>query len=47
VCGVRLQPLVDAMKADLLRLPVLHADETPVALRRQCGRRTADACTLL
>ena len=32
VCGVRLQPLVDAMKADLLRLPVLHADETPVAM---------------
>jgi transposase len=31
VCGVRLQPLVDAMKAQLLALPVLHADETPVA----------------
>ena len=32
VCGIRLQPLVDAMKADLLRMPVLHADETPVAM---------------
>jgi transposase len=32
VCGVRLQPLVDAMKAELLTLPVLHADETPVAM---------------
>lgn len=32
VCGVRLQPLVDAMKAELLALPVLHADETPVAM---------------
>lgn len=32
VCGVRLQPLVDAMKAELLARPVLHADETPVAM---------------
>jgi transposase len=32
VCGVRLQPLVDAMRAELLALPVLHADETPVAM---------------
>jgi transposase len=32
VCGARLQPLVDAMKAELLALPVLHADETPVAM---------------
>lgn len=31
-CGVQLQPLVDAMKAELLRHPVLHADETPVAM---------------
>lgn len=30
--GVRLQPLVGAMKANLLRLPVLHADETRVAM---------------
>jgi transposase len=32
VCGVRLQPLVEAMKAALLAPPVLHADETPVAM---------------
>jgi transposase len=32
VCGVRLQPLVDALKAEMLALPVLHADETPVAM---------------
>ena len=32
VCGVRLQPLVDALKAVLLERPVLHADETPVAM---------------
>lgn len=30
-CGVQLQPLVDALKAELLAQPVLHADETPVA----------------
>lgn len=32
VCGVRLQPLVDALRSELLASPVLHADETPVAL---------------
>lgn len=32
VCGVRLQPLVDALRAALLARPVLHADETPVAM---------------
>ena len=32
VCGVRLQPLVDALKACLLECSVLHADETPVAM---------------
>jgi len=31
-CGVQLQPLVDAVAAELLRQPVLHADETPVAM---------------
>ncbi len=31
-CGVQLQPLVDALAAQLLRQPVLHADETPVAM---------------
>ena len=30
--GVHLQPLVDALKADVLAHPVLHADETPVAM---------------
>ncbi|MCB1567225.1 MAG: IS66 family transposase [Xanthomonadales bacterium] len=29
--GVALQPLVDAMRGELLNCPVLHADETPVA----------------
>jgi transposase len=31
-CGVALQPLVDALKAEILTRPVLHADETPVAM---------------
>ena len=30
--GVALQPLVDALKAEMLAHPVLHADETPVAM---------------
>ena len=32
ICGVRLQPLVDALQAALLERSVLHADETPVAM---------------
>ncbi len=31
-CGVRLQPLVDALKAEILTHRVLHADETPVQM---------------
>ena len=31
-CGVQLQPLVDALKAQLLQDLVLHADETPVQM---------------
>ena len=31
-CGVRLQPLVDALKAEVLTRRVLHADETPVQM---------------
>lgn len=31
-CGVRLQPLVDALKAEILTRRVLHADETPVQM---------------
>ncbi|KML38471.1 transposase [Burkholderia cepacia] len=32
VCGVRLQPLVDALHEVLLQQDVLHADETPVQM---------------
>jgi transposase len=31
-CGVQLQPLVDALVAEMLNNTVLHADETPVAM---------------
>ena len=31
-CGVKLQPLVEAMRAMLMTRPVLHADETPVPM---------------
>ncbi len=31
-CGVQLQPLVDALKADILSHSVVHADETPVQM---------------
>jgi transposase len=31
-CGVELQPLVDALKRDILSRSVLHADETPVQM---------------
>ena len=32
VCGVRLQPLADALRQAMLARDVLHADETPVAM---------------
>jgi transposase len=32
MCGVQLQPLVDALREELLTHAVLHADETPVAM---------------
>ena len=31
-CGVELQPLVDALKRDIFRRSVIHADETPVQM---------------
>ncbi len=39
-CGVQLQPLVDAMKAELLQHCVLHADETPVAMLKPGNGKT-------
>ena len=39
-CGVRLQPVVDALRAQLLAQPVLHADETPVAMLAPGKKKT-------
>jgi transposase len=39
-CGVRLKPLVEAMKALLLSRAVLHADETPVPMLKPGLGRT-------
>ncbi|EWM40286.1 transposase IS66 family protein [Bordetella holmesii 35009] len=41
VCGLRLQPLVDALKAEVLGKPVLHADETPVQMLNPGGGQDA------
>ena len=41
--GVALMPLVSAMKTDLLQRPVIHADETPVALLDPGAGKTARA----
>src|ERR1700688_2567077 len=38
--GVRLQPLVEAMKEHLLKCSVLHADETPVPMLKPALGRT-------
>jgi transposase len=39
-CGVQLQPLVDALQEELLLQPVLHADETPVAMLKPGNGKT-------
>ena len=40
VCGVQLQPLVDALKDSMLGHGVLHADETPVAMLKPGTKKT-------
>ena len=40
ICGVQLQPLVDALKGEILRHPVLHADETPVQMLKPGNKKT-------
>jgi transposase len=39
-CGVQLQPVVDALREELLAQPVLHADETPVAMLKPGNGKT-------
>ena len=40
LCGVQLQPLVDALKEEILSCGVLHADETPVAMLKPGNGKT-------
>jgi transposase len=40
ICGVQLQPLVDALKDEVLRHSVLHADETAVAMLKPGNKKT-------
>jgi transposase len=42
-CGVQLQPLVDALRDELLAHSVLHADETPVAMLKPGKGKTHKA----
>jgi len=39
-CGVQLQPLVDALKAEILSHSVVHADETPVQMLKPGNSKT-------
>jgi len=41
--GVALQPLVDALQAELLKQPILHADETPVPMLAPGKKKTHQA----
>ena len=40
VCGVRLQPLVDALREAILNEPVVHVDETPVQVLQPGSKKT-------
>jgi transposase len=40
MCGVQLQPLVDALKGKILSHAVLHADETPVQMLKPGNKKT-------
>jgi transposase len=39
-CGVQLQPLVDALRKELLTQSVLHADETPISMLKPGNGKT-------
>ena len=40
MCGVQLQPLVDALKTEILSHSVMHADETPVEMLKPGNKKT-------
>jgi hypothetical protein len=43
MCGVQLQPLVDALKASVLSHSILHADETPIPMLKPGNKKTRRA----
>lgn len=43
ICGVRVQPLIDALRDSLLNEPVLHGDETPVPMLAPGKKKTHKA----
>ena len=42
-CGVALQPLVDALRTELIKQSILHADETPVPMLAPGKKKTHQA----
>ncbi|MCB1732088.1 MAG: IS66 family transposase [Halieaceae bacterium] len=42
-CGVALQPLVDALRDELIKVAILHADETPVPMLAPGKKKTHQA----
>ena len=42
-CGVELRPLIELLRDELLKQPVLHADETPVAMLAPGKKKTHTA----
>ena len=40
VCGVQLQPIVDALRGEVLSHEIVHADETPVAMLKPGNGKT-------
>ena len=38
-CGVQLQPLVDALRQEVLAHSIVHADETPVQMLKRGSER--------
>jgi len=47
ICGVQLQPLVDALKTEILSHSVMHADETPVEMLKPGNKKTHRAYRFL
>jgi transposase len=46
ICGVQLQPLVDALKAQILSHSVVHADETPVQMLKPGNKKNPPGLSL-